>query len=232
MRIHYLQHVPFENPGTILTWAKINGYPVTCTRFYENTALPDVNAFDWLVIMGGPMNIYEEEKYPWLALEKAFIRKAVESDRLIIGLCLGAQLIADVIGGRVVQNKEKEIGWFSVTLTKEARSLPVFSHLPENPVVFEWHGDTFIDLPKGTTLLAYNEVCTNQAFVYGTRIFGFQFHLENTEEIISALVKNCKEEMVTAPFIQKEEEILAGTEYMMQDNKWMELFLTKLAVLV
>ena len=229
MRIHYLQHVPFENPGTILAWAQNNSYPVTCTRLYENPFLPDAAEFDWLVVMGGPMNIYEEEKYPWLAGEKEFIRVAIDSKKVVIGLCLGGQLIADVIGGRVVQNKWKEIGWFSVTFTEEALALSLFSHLPKNPVVFEWHGDTFTDLPEEAVLLASNEACKNQAFAYGKRVFGFQFHLENTQEIITALIENCRDEMQPSQYVQGAEEILTGTVYMEQDNKWMTLFLSKLA---
>jgi GMP synthase-like glutamine amidotransferase len=227
MRIHYLQHVPFENPGTILDWADRHNHPVTCTRLYETGVLPEQGAFDWLVIMGGPMNIYEEELYPWLAREKVFIREAIESNKVLIGLCLGAQLIADVIGGRVIQNKYKEIGWFPVTLTKAALALPEFSYLPDNPVVFEWHGDTFTDLPKEAVLLASNAACRNQAFIYKDRVYGFQFHLENTPAIINKLIKHCAEDMIPGPYVQPAEEILAGSSHMEQDNEWMTLFLTR-----
>ncbi len=229
MKIHYLQHVPFENPGYILTWADGFNYPVTCTRLYENQQLPEQEAFDWLVIMGGPMNIYEEDKYPWLVAEKEFIKNSIENNKTVIGLCLGGQLIADVIGGRVVQNKEKEIGWFSVSLTREALSTPLFSHFPAEPMVFQWHGDTFIDLPDEAVLLASNEACDNQAFAWKDRIFGFQFHLENTRQIITDLIANCNAEMIPGRYVQTAEEINAGAHYIAQDNKWMEMFLTKLA---
>lgn len=229
MRIHYLQHVPFENPGIILSWAESRKYPVTCTRLFEDQELPAGEDFDWLVIMGGPMNIYEEEKYPWLVREKEFIKTAISENKLILGLCLGAQLIADVIGGRVIQNQYKEIGWFPVAFTKEARALPQFSHLPLNPVVFEWHGDTFIDLPKESILLASNEACRNQAFVYGERVYGFQFHMENTMQIIKDLIENCRAEMVSGIYIQSASEILAGKSFIDQNNQWMLQFLAKLA---
>ena len=227
MRIHYLQHVPFENPGTILAWAKQRQYPVSCTRFYENDHLPEQEEFDWLVIMGGPMNIYEETQYPWLIREKEFIRAAIHNNKVLIGLCLGAQLIADVIGGRVVQNEHKEIGWFPVTFTKQALSLPQFSFLPEMPVVFEWHGDTFVDLPEEAVLLASNEACKHQAFLYKDRVYGFQFHLENTVKIITDLIENCADEMKSCHYVQSAEELLAGKEYMEQDNQWMILFLSE-----
>lgn len=229
MRIHYLQHVPFENPGIILSWAESRKYPVTSTRLFEDQELPAQADFDWLVIMGGPMNIYEEEKYPWLLREKEFIKTAINKNKVVLGLCLGAQLIADVIGGRVIQNQHKEIGWFPVAFTKEALELPEFYYLPPAPVVFEWHGDTFIDLPEESMLLASNEVCKNQAFLYRQRVYGFQFHMENTMQIITGLIENCGDEMVEGPYIQSADEILAGTDSIDQDNQWMLLFLSKLA---
>lgn len=228
MRIHYLQHVPFENPGIILNWSATNQHQVTCTRLYEDHSFPELKEFDWLIIMGGPMNIYEEDEYSWLKEEKQFIQSAIKDNKLMIGLCLGAQLIADVIGGRVIKNPCKEIGWFPVTFTKEAQNLPQFSFLPEQPVVFEWHGDTFVDLPKETTHLAYNEACRNQAFAYGSRIFGFQFHMENTWEIISDLMKYCAEELVQDQYIQSKDKITEGRNFIKQDNEWMLLFLSKL----
>lgn len=228
MRIHYLQHVPFENPGTILEWAKGREYPLTCTKLYENSQFPEQSQFDWLVVMGGPMNIYEEEDYPWLVQEKKFIREAIENNKVLIGLCLGAQLIADVIGGRVIQNNYKEIGWFPVALTEKAHTMPQFSFFPDNPIVFEWHGDTFVDLPEEAVLLAENEACKNQAFVYKERVFGFQFHLENTYSIVSDLIKNCSEDMTPGPYVQSAEEILSGSRYMEKDNEWMTLFLSSL----
>lgn len=228
MNIHYLQHVPFENPGSILVWAAQERHPVTCTKLYEVHTFPQLAEFDWLIIMGGPMNIYEEEEYPWLKEEKQFIKAAIEADKLILGLCLGAQLIADAIGGRVIKNTWKEIGWFAVTLTEEAQRHPAFSFLPEHPVVFEWHGDTFIELPAGTVYLAENEACPNQAFAYGERIFGFQFHLENTWEIIVNLMKHCANEMTAGKYIQTAEEITAQKHLVGQDNEWMRQFLFKL----
>lgn len=229
MRIHYLQHVPFENPGIILSWAKEKNHPVTCTRLYENKKLPPMEEFDWLVVMGGPMNIYQEAEYPWLKEEKEFIKLAIAGNKVVIGLCLGGQLIADVIGGRVIKNRYVEIGWFPVTFTQEAFSLPLFSHLPGQPVIFQWHGDTFVDLPKEALLLAGNEACENQAFAYGSRVFGFQFHMENTMQIIKDLIENCKEEMVSGPYVQTADEILAGREFAERNNQWMLLFLSKLA---
>ncbi len=231
MRIHYLQHVPFENPGIILTWAKKMNYTVTGTLLYLEEKPPVQEEYDWLVIMGGPMNIYEEDKYPWLGMEKRFIRSAIDCGKVVMGLCLGGQLIADALGGKVIRNEFREIGWFPVELTEEALSLPQFSFLPGKPVVFEWHGDTFTELPESVTVIATNEACKNQAFLCGTRVYGFQFHMESTREIIEALILNCGGEMIPGPFIQSEEDILSNKDILKQNNEWMERMLSNLAVM-
>jgi GMP synthase-like glutamine amidotransferase len=235
MRIHYLQHVPFEDPGFILTWAKNHGWELSNTLLYNYTRggvpFPLTWDFDWLVIMGGPMNVYDEVEYPWLAEEKVFIKHAVDKGKLFIGLCLGAQLLSCVMGGKVTRNPHKEIGWFPVTLTPEARSLSLFSFLPEKPLVFQWHGDTF-SVPAGAVLLAESGACKNQAFMYRDRIFAFQFHLENTQEIIWGLVRHCGDELageqVRNGYVQTGTEMLSHPEYIAQDNQWMDEFLTRL----
>ncbi len=114
MRAHYLQHVPFEGVGSIEPWLKINGYEITNTRLFEETDFPSLKDIDLLVIMGGPMSVSDEGKYPWLVHEKKFIYEAIKSDKAVLGICLGAQLIANVMGARVYQNPLKEIGWFPV----------------------------------------------------------------------------------------------------------------------
>lgn len=227
MRLHYLQHVAFENPGTILDWAGKNNHAVTCTMLYNGEELPVGQEFDWLVVMGGPMNIYEEAEYPWLADEKRFIKNAIESGKVVLGLCLGAQLIADALGGEVTRNPDTEIGWFPVKLTEDAKDLEVFRDFPDEITVFEWHGDTFA-LPEETVWLAGNKACKNQAFSYKDRVFGFQFHLENTLEIINALIENCADEMVSGDYIQSPMEILSHPECIENDNRLMDVFLTRL----
>lgn len=228
MRLHYLQHVPFENPGSILIWAKKNGCIITDTQLYKNDLLPKQQDFDWLVVMGGPMNIYDEENYPWLVSEKVFIREAIASGKVIIGLCLGAQLIADVIGGKVTQNPYQEIGWFPIRLSEEARSSPLFSFFPQQPIVFQWHGDTFSVLPEEAKCIAENAACQHQAFIYRKRVFGFQYHMENTPSIIKGLVENCGDEIVPDVYVQTPEELLAHPGYIEQNNQWMDMFLTQL----
>lgn len=99
-RIHYLQHVPFEGIGYIETWARENNYRLTATRFYQDDTLPEISTVDWVVVLGGPMGVYDENKYPWLAKEKQWLKGAIDSGKIVIGICLGAQLIAEILGGR------------------------------------------------------------------------------------------------------------------------------------
>ncbi|GAB6390893.1 MAG: glutamine amidotransferase class-I [Treponematales bacterium] len=232
MRIHYIQHAPFETPGMILDWAAENGHAVrgtfTCSADRAEAAFPRLGDFDWLVVMGGAMNVYEDAAYPWLAEERAFLKEAAETGKTIVGLCLGAQLLAAALGGRVTKNAEKEIGWFPVTLTAEARRLPHFARMPEKPLVFQWHGDTFSELPPGAALLAGGEVCRNQAFRWGERVFAFQFHWENTRETIAEFIRNGGGELAAGgAHIQKPEEML-NAAHIRQSNEWMRGFLTQL----
>lgn len=232
MKIHYIQHAPFETPGVILDWAAENGHRLTKTFVYSadknESAFPPLEDFDWLIIMGGAMNVYEDGMYPWLGPEKAFIKKAAEAGKTILGLCLGAQLLAVVLGGEVTQNAEKEIGWFPVTLTPAALKLPHFSLLPEKPVVFQWHGDTFSVLPPGAVLLAEGGVCENQAFMYGKKIFAFQFHWENTAGTIEEFIASGGEELARGGnYVQKPEEMRVP-EYIRRSNAWMRAFLSRL----
>lgn len=207
MKIHYLQHVAFEGLGRIEPWAIAQNHSLSATRFYNNEPLPSVKDIDWLIVMGGPMNIYEDDKYPWLTEEKRFIEQAIQQDKTVIGICLGAQLIADVLGTKVYAGPQKEIGWFPIQMTDEAENSAVFNSLPQQLTVFHWHGDTF-DLPKGAIRLAYSEGCQNQAFVYQEKVLGLQFHLESTQETVQQIIQNCADELVEGKYIQKPEEML------------------------
>jgi len=179
---------------------------LSATRFFENSDLtdiqfPDMQAIDWLIIMGGPMNIYEHDKYPWLKSEKEYTRAAIDAGKTVIGICLGAQLIADVLGARVYPGAHKEIGWLPVELTKEAAHSDIFGFLPEQLTCFHWHGDTF-DLPDGAVHLAKSEGCKNQAFIYYNRVIALQFHLESTSESVADIISHCQSEIVPGRFIQ------------------------------
>lgn len=208
MKIHYLQHVPFEGLGNIEKWAIANHHSISSTKLYANDALPLMEDLDFLIIMGGPMNIYEEDKYPWLTTEKKLIEQAIQQNKIVLGICLGSQLIADVLGAKVYKGNYPEIGWFPVTQTEEAKKSDIFSLLPEKFPVFHWHGDTF-ELPNNATHLAYSEACQNQAFSYGKKVVALQCHLESTPDNLQQMIKHCSDEFVEGKYIQKPEEILS-----------------------
>ncbi|MBC8378467.1 MAG: type 1 glutamine amidotransferase [Planctomycetes bacterium] len=226
MEIHCLTHVPFEDAANIGRWAKDRGHSLSYTYLFRNKALPQIESFDMLAIMGGLMNVYEYDAYPWLVSEKVFIQKAINAGKKIIGVCLGGQLIADVLGGNVMPNREKEIGWYPITLTEEGQTSRIFSGLPKVMDVFQWHGDTF-STPPGAIHLATSSACENQAFLYGRGVLGLQFHLEYSQESIEKMLTHCANEIVPAPYIntvdvirKKYDKIPATTEwlYILLDN--------------
>ena len=201
MRLHVLQHVPFEGLGHIDSWIRRRGHRLTLSRLYEGAKLPDPEAFDRLVILGGPMNIHEEAAYPWLVEEKALIKAALAAGKSAVGICLGAQLLADGLGSRVYAGSHREIGWFPVRLTAAGQRTALTEGLPAVTTVFHWHGDT-IDLPPGAVHLFESEACANQAFLLDNRILGLQFHLESTPETVQQLLTHCRDELIPGPFIQ------------------------------
>jgi GMP synthase-like glutamine amidotransferase len=209
MRIQVLQHVPFEGPAGIADWAAAHGHPLALTHLYRGDPLPAPDGFDRLVVMGGPMGIYDEQDHPWLGPEKAFLRAAIAAGKTIIGVCLGAQLLADVLGAPVYRNAHKEIGWLPIELTPEGLADPIFGQLAPGLTVYHWHGDTF-PLPPGALHLARSEGCEHQAFLYRGRVLGLQFHLETTPQSLAALVSNCADEIVPGPFVQDAATMLAA----------------------
>ncbi|MEN8214394.1 MAG: gamma-glutamyl-gamma-aminobutyrate hydrolase family protein [Pseudomonadota bacterium] len=208
MRAHYLQHVPFEGLGSIEPWLRAAGYRITNTAFFNPTGLPDVNEIDLLVVMGGPMSVNDVDAFAWLAGEKKFIRAVIESGKPVLGICLGAQLIASAMGARVYRNPVKEIGWHPVQGVASPGT-SAFGFSPSTDV-FHWHGETF-DLPTGAVRIAASEGCENQAFQIGTSVIGLQFHLETTAESAREIVSNCRDELTPSQYVQTEEEILSAT---------------------
>ena len=216
MRLHFLQHVWFEDLGVIKNWAEQNNLTVTRTAFYENEPLPSTGSIDWLVIMGGSMNIYEYDKFPWLKPEKEFIKKAIKAGKQVLGICLGAQLIADVLGAKVYNNQYKEIGWFQLR-----KVLPALDMFPNEFIGFHWHSDTF-DIPEDCLRIAETEACPNQGFVSkDENVLALQFHLEIKKEGIEKLVGKCGDEIIEAKFIQDKESILLPKRYITKSNDLM-----------
>ncbi len=205
MKVHVLQHVPFEDIGGMADWLAGQGAEIGYTRFYAKEALPDPAGLDLVIAMGGPMSVNDEVEFPWLEAEKAFVRAVVARGMPMLGVCLGAQLIANALGARVYRNPVKEIGWFPVRA--EDTPTDVF-RFPEETRVFHWHGETF-DLPAGALLLARSAVCENQAFQLGRNVVGLQFHLETTPESAADMLEHGRDELVAAPYIQDAATVLA-----------------------
>ena len=207
MRAHYFQHVPFEGLGSIEPWLKNAGYEISSTQFFNSEVLPEIKDIDLLVVMGGPMSVNDEQKYPWLAKEKKYIRSAINVGRSVLGICLGAQLIANAMGSRVFPNSVKEIGWFPVKAVESENTFAF--QFPKEIEVFHWHGETF-SLPKGAVKIAESKGCENQAFQIGSNVIGLQFHLETTPLSAKAIIENCRDELVEGEYIQSETDILSA----------------------
>ena len=205
MRIHSLEHAPFEGPGRIAAWAVERGHHLARTALHDGEAPPALDAFDLLVIMGGPMSIHEHRVHPWLPVEKHFLVETIRARKPILGVCLGAQLLADVLGGKVFQNPVKEIGWFPVRMLDRAAPFGAF---PERLTVMHWHGDTFT-IPEGARRVAESDACANQAFLFGDRVVGLQFHIELEKVGIEDLAAASLDEAGIAPFIQSREQLIA-----------------------
>ena len=236
MRIHCFFHVPFEGLGSIADWASAGGHVVTATPWYDGVTAPPPAAYDWLIVMGGPMGVSDERVYPWLVDEKRAIAAAIAADKRVLGVCLGAQLIAGVLGARVFRNAHKEIGWFPIELTPEGTRTrtgtalgglaPGVTPQPATPV-FHWHGDTF-DLPAGAVHVARSAACVQQAFSIDDRVVGLQFHLETTSTSAAELIRNCPEDLVAGPYVQSAEAMVADAARFTRINAVMRALLDTL----
>jgi GMP synthase-like glutamine amidotransferase len=190
LKIHCLQHVPEEGLGCIDYWTQAKGHTVTYTKFFDNNySLPVIDNFDWLIVLGGSMNVDETDKHPWLVPERTFIEQAIKKNKVVIGICLGAQLISQILGAKVYSMPEPELGWHSVKLTEYAQQHAAFNLFERSFYGFHWHNQMF-DLPKHAQLLMSSELCSNQAYMYGKRTFAFQFHPEITQQNIIEFVKS------------------------------------------
>lgn len=207
MNAHYFQHVSFEGLGSIEYWLETAGYKITRTQFFKPADLPKPEGIDFLIVMGGPMSVNDEDEFPWLVREKKFIHAFIGSGKPVLGVCLGAQLIACALGARAYKNPVKEIGWFPIKGTSPMnRTSFIF---PSSAEVFHWHGETF-DLPPGAIRLARSEGCENQAFQFGNSVMGLQFHLETTPESAQEIVRHCRNELSPSEYVQTESEMLSA----------------------
>jgi len=220
MRIHCIQHVAHEGPATIGAWASERGHELIVHRLFAAETPPGPEQGDALVVMGGPMGVHDETEHAWLAPEKRVIADWLASGKRMLGVCLGAQLIAHVLGAPVTRNHTQEIGFFPIRLLPRAESTLLGQVLPPRLEVFHWHGDTFA-IPDGAIAAAGSEACANQAFVYRERVVGLQFHLEVDLATAEAFIANSGDELVPSAWVQSGPEMLADPERFAALRPWM-----------
>lgn len=189
-----VRHIDIEGPGRLGEFLASKGISLDFIELENGDRLPDaIGEYGFIVILGGPMNVYEEDKYPFLKYEDGLIKDAIKKEIPLLGICLGAQLIAKATGAKVFKNRAKEIGWYDISLTEDGLSDPMFKGVEREFSVFQWHGDTF-SIPGGGVLLAESELCKNQAFRYRSA-YGLQFHIEVTFEMIKEWIDSYKDEL-------------------------------------
>lgn len=208
MKIHFVVHESFEAPAAIALWAKNRNHKVEYTNLYRYETLPaNINAFDFLIVMGGPQSpatTVEECPYFDAKKEIEFIKNAIDCGKAVLGVCLGAQLIGEALGAKFDQSPNREIGVFEIILTEASKKDPIFSSFPRKFLVGHWHGD-MPGLTKDSELLAYSEGCPRQVVRYTPKVYGFQCHFEFTPEAIQGMIENCSEELEkykSRPYIQ------------------------------
>ncbi|HEX9021801.1 MAG TPA: type 1 glutamine amidotransferase [Nitrospirota bacterium] len=195
MNVLIIKNIFSEGPGTMGDHLRKEGIPHSVVELGAGEPAPGIDAFTHILVMGGPMAVYEMDQYPYLKNEARFIETAVKANKCVLGVCLGAQMLAHVLGARVYPGGTKEIGWYEVALTDGGMNDPLMSALAlpgKNAAqVFQWHGDTF-DLPADAVRLASSDIYPNQAFRYGDRAYALQFHIEVTPAIVSDWLKHEK----------------------------------------
>lgn len=228
MKVHFIIHESFESPAAIEQWARSKQYCVTSTRVYAGEKLPkDPHGFDFLVVMGGPQSpatTLEECPYFDTAAEQDFIKRAITSNKAVLGVCLGAQLIGEALGAKSSSSPNKEIGIFDVILTDAAKKDRIFSKFPSSFPVAHWHGD-MPGLTKEAQLLAYSEGCPRQIIRYTPRVYGFQCHFEFNKEAVEGMVRNCAADFKTAGKYIQDEAMLLDYPYE-EINKKLFIFLS------
>ena len=213
MNIHIIMHESFEAPGAIRTWGENKKHKITYTHLYQKEVLPlNTKAIDFLIIMGGPQSpATTKEQCLYFDSEKEikFIKKIIEQGKLVLGICLGAQLIGEALGAKYDHSPNKEIGVFELNLTADAKNDPLFSTFPQKFLVGHWHGD-MPGLTPEAKILATNKGCPRQIVRYTPKVYGFQCHFEFTKESIEKMITHCSHELEEGKnllFVQSKDEL-------------------------
>lgn len=198
-------------PGVLILWS-----------------LPPVSEIDALIVMGGSMGVYDDDKFPWLEEEKMFIQDGIKAGKKVLGICLGAQLMAVCMGARVNIAANKEIGWFKVRPTVQSEKISwLYELFQDKPTVFHWHGDQFEIPCDGSFSFLGSEANDHQALYHSDQVIALQFHLEVTEQTLDSMLEHCRHELTDLPYIQTERDIRNGTQYIRQCNEMMGKILGK-----
>ena len=224
-------HVPFEGPGIMADWIEEKGHRLEYTRFYENDPLPESSQVDLLIVMGGPMNVFDFHMHAWMQDEIEWVGEFIQSGKPVLGICLGAQILAASLGEEVYPGPEKEIGWHTLQFLPSLGEFRIFKDLPVSRKVFHWHGDTF-NIPKGAMRIASSQLFPNQGFIFDSRIVALQFHLEVTPETVKGMVEHCADELVDGSYIQSAQEIRAESSYFESNQQVLFQFLDYLSALI
>jgi GMP synthase-like glutamine amidotransferase len=225
LRVHWIQHVPFEGLGQLRPLLASRASSISATRAWEDAAFPDPHEIDLLVVMGGPMSVHDAADLPWLVAEKRFIGEVLRTRTHVLGICFGAQLVAEALGARVTDMPQKEIGWFSIEAAEGSAVEPWAQILGRGQQVFHWHGESF-SLPDQAVALARSEGCQRQAFRWGARVLGLQFHLEISPEGAEQLVEMCADDLESpGPWVQSTAEILARPDRFAHSHEVLEQLL-------
>jgi len=200
-------------------WFLSRGHELSCTRLFEEPALPVLDDFDWLVVMGGPMGVGDSSKFPWLIPEMNLIQSTIINGKRILGVCLGAQLMAAAMGAKVSKNPHKEIGWFSVNKTG-GENTAFTEDFPKTFDAFHWHGDTF-DIPQGAEHLVSSAATSNQGFCVGRSALALQFHLELIAGDANRIAEACHDDLTPGTYVQQPEEFTMKKDLFKDANKLM-----------
>jgi GMP synthase (glutamine-hydrolysing) len=227
MRVQAIYHESNEKLGYIEDWVTRKGHQLFVCNLYLNEKLPDLQSFDMLIVMGGSMSANDELFFPWLAAEKELIRRAIISEKTIIGICLGAQLIAAALGGNVLAAKHQETGWYNIQFDDESGIRKILKGTPENMTVLHWHAETF-DLPQGAVRLASSEATKEQGFLYNKKVLAIQFHLEMKEENVRQMIDHLQISADSGPFVQQADQIIAGMLHIQKNHDLLDIWLDNL----